>query len=271
MPKGKAEEYNPIEDIVAVIRLTLDYFLTPAQSLALFSHTTASSSSFSAFLSEPNSRSATPTVDSPAPTQALPPLMRVLDRARAKRDGPAFLAALERYNVGIKSHAEEIKLNIVNMKRIAEKVWTKVVAQVYERIVGPEIHRLSQYEAFSDNTYGELLPSFMQEISLRTNLDSDSVFVDLGSGVGNCVVQVALATGCEAYGYENMKQAAVLAQLQTVEAEARFRLWGLNSGRMTTADVDFCNSEEVVQVLRRATVVLVNNEVYVTALRGNRC
>jgi hypothetical protein len=110
-----------------------------------------------------------------------------------------------------------MKENIEAMKGVAEKVWTKVVAQVYERAVGPEIERLSKYEAFSDNVYGELLPKFMMEMYLRffplfffgrrgcaddirkerrcqqTGLGPNDVFVDLGSGVGNCVVQAALA------------------------------------------------------------------------------
>lgn len=59
-----------------------------------------------------------------------------------------------------------------------------------------------------------------------------------------------------------MPHAASLARTQVKEAEARFRMWGLNSGMMRTAEVDFCESQTVNEVLRRADVVLVNNEVY---------
>lgn len=271
-PKDKAEEYNPIDDIITTIRLVLDNFLTPAQALATFSHTPSSTSSFSAFLSAPTSRSATPIADSPLASTSfsstLPPLMRSLEKARAKKDGPAFLAAVERYNNRLRSLKSEgkIKENIAGMKGLSEKIWTKIVGQVYERIVGPSVESLSHYDAFSNNVYGELLPRFMSEICQQTNLGPGSVFVDLGSGVGNCVVQAALATGCEAHGYENMAPASSLAALQLVEATARFRLWGVNGGTMRTTLADFCDSPDVGQVLRRADVVLVNNEVFSSLL-----
>ena len=68
-------------------------------------------------------------------------------------------------------------------------------------------------------------------------------------------------TGCEAHGYENMAPAASLAALQLTEATARFRLWGVKGGKMATTLADFCDSPEAGHVLRRADVVLVNNEV----------
>lgn len=71
------------------------------------------------------------------------------------------------------------------------------------------------------------------------------------------------STGCEAYGYENMHQAAHLASKQVVEAEARFRMYGITAGKMRTVEADFCEDAEVQEVLKRATVVLVNNEVFV--------
>lgn len=92
--------------------------------------------------------------------------MRTLEKARAKKDGPTFLAAIERFNVVMRALKNEGKIaeNVKNMKGVQEKVWSKVVAQVYARAVGPEIESLSQYEAFSDNVYGELLPKFVTEM-----------------------------------------------------------------------------------------------------------
>lgn len=54
--------------------------------------------------------------------------------------------------------------NVRAWQGVGERVWTKVVAQVYERAVGPEVEELRRYEAFSDNVYGELLPGFIQEM-----------------------------------------------------------------------------------------------------------
>ncbi|ORY54593.1 histone methylation protein DOT1-domain-containing protein [Leucosporidium creatinivorum] len=263
------DEYDPIEDVMTTIRMVLDNFLTPAQSLALFAHVPASDS-FASFLSAPTSRSATPSTPTDSGPAAMPitPLMRSLEKAKAKKDGPTFLSEIERYNSVIRTLREEGKMeeNIKAMKGLKQKTWEKVAAQAYDRAVGPEIEELARYEAFSDNVYGELLPKFMGEIFQATGLGPNSVFVDLGSGVGNCVVQAALATGCEAWGFENMAHASSLARRQVVEAEARFRLWGLNSGKMSTVEADFCEHPLVGEVLKRADVILVNNEVFTSSL-----
>lgn len=185
LPK-RHNEYDPIEDVLSVrqvesyngprsnlhstlaqtIRMVLDEFLTPAQSLALFGYT-ANSYAFSAFLSAPTSRAAMPgtPTDPSAPTPP-PPLMRSLNKARSKRDGPSFLAELERYNAGIRSLRDEGKIedNIRAMTGLKQKVWEKITMQVYDRAVGPGLDELSRYEAFSDNVYGELLPKFMAEM-----------------------------------------------------------------------------------------------------------
>lgn len=121
--------------------------------------------------------------------------MKGLEKFKAKKDGPSFLLAVTHYNtilLGLKTQGL-IGLNIKTMRQVNEKIWNKLVAQVYERAVGPEIETLGQYTAFSDNVYGELLPRFMAEIFELTGLDDKGVFVDLGSGVGNCVLQAALA------------------------------------------------------------------------------
>lgn len=147
--------------------MVLDTFLTPAQSLALFAHVPASDS-FASFLSAPTSRSATPSTPTDSGPSAVPltPLMRSLEKAKAKKDGPTFLSEIERYNSVIRTLREEGKMeeNIKAMKGLKQKTWEKVMAQAYDRAVGPEIEQLAQYEAFSDNVYGELLPKFMGEM-----------------------------------------------------------------------------------------------------------
>lgn len=181
-PKDDGEEYDPIEDSITVIRLVLDFYLTPAQSLTYFNHT-LSTNSFSAFLSEPSSRAATPSTpdassslgaSTPPPAsfmvaaaaKDLPPLMRTLEKAKSKKDGPTFLASIERYNTIIRLLKEEGKLveNVREMKGVKELLWKKIVAQCYERGVGPGIEELRNYAAFSDNVYGELLPRFVSEM-----------------------------------------------------------------------------------------------------------
>jgi H3 lysine-79-specific histone-lysine N-methyltransferase len=64
----------------------------------------------------------------------------------------------------------------------------------------------------------------MREIVREACISHDSVFVDLGCGIGNVVLYAAAQTGCEAYGVEIMKTPARLAQLQLNEFQARMRL-----------------------------------------------
>lgn len=52
------------------------------------------------------------------------------------------------------------------------------------------------------------------------------------------------------------------------EAEARYRMWGLAAGAMQVIEADFCEHPQVGQVMQRATVVLVNNEVFTSSLNN---
>ncbi|MBN6743433.1 hypothetical protein JKG47_23855, partial [Acidithiobacillus sp. MC6.1] len=78
----------------------------------------------------------------------------------------------------------------------------------------------------------ELLDSVISKILKETKLMSDQVFLDLGSGVGNVVLQAALEVGCESWGCEMMKNAYTLADRQKEEFQARCRLWGGKPGRV---------------------------------------
>ncbi|GAA5965636.1 hypothetical protein JCM3765_000909 [Sporobolomyces pararoseus] len=206
----------------------------------------------------------------PPPLQVVEPLLRSLEKARNRRDGPTFFSHISHFNqtlLSLKS-ASLITSNVSTMLGLKEKLWTKIFHQCYDRTVGPDIEELRKYAAFSDNVYGELLPKFMNEIFEKTGkiLKPGKTFVDLGSGVGNCVVQAALATGADSYGFENMQHASHLARLQLREAKERFKMWGLNSGEMECVEADFCENSLVPKVLKKADLVLVNNEVFTASL-----
>ncbi|GAA6043304.1 hypothetical protein JCM8097_001174 [Rhodosporidiobolus ruineniae] len=240
---------------------------TPPPSVAPTDASSAPAASPSSSSPAADASSSTSAADAPPP----PPsesLIRLLEKARSKRDGPSFLSHLSHFNSTLrylKRHGI-LRDNVGAMKGVREKVWQKVFYQCYDRAVGPEMEELRRYEAFSDNVYGELLPGFMNEIFEKTHLGPGKVFVDLGSGVGNCVLQAALATGATSYGFENMAHASRLARLQVVEAQKRFRMWGLGGGEMQVVEADFCEHPMVGEVMRRADVVLVNNEVFTSSL-----
>lgn len=80
--------------------------------------------------------------------------MRSLERARHKKDGPGFRAAVERFNEVMRRLKSEgvIRKNIQGMKGVEEAIWARVGGQIYERTVGPRVDDLGKgIKAFSDN------------------------------------------------------------------------------------------------------------------------
>ena len=150
---------------------------------------------------------------------------------------------------------------------VPSKLVEQILNQSYSRTVSPNLTSLKLYEAGTDNVYGELLPRFVSEI-LREDvrMASDQVFVDLGSGVGNVVLQAALEVGCESWGCEVMDHFCDIADRQHVEFVARCRVWGLSVGKIRLERGDFLAHETVKNVLKRADIVLVNNQVFTPAL-----
>ncbi|KAI9593344.1 histone-lysine N-methyltransferase [Syncephalis fuscata] len=133
---------------------------------------------------------------------------------------------------------------------------------VYSRIVAPQVESLQNYKAFSNFVYGEINSPLMRDIIHEARISHDSVFIDLGCGIGNVVLHVAAQTGCEAYGVEIMKTPARLAQLQLREFEARMRGYGFPCGKIQMINGDFLELDQVAQILQRADVVMVNNYAF---------
>lgn len=144
----------------------------------------------------------------------------------------------------------------------------RITTQIYGRTVSPKVESLRAYKNGSDNVYGELLPRFCSNIFQQVKLNHEDVFIDLGSGVGNVVLQAALETGCESWGVEMMKNPCDLAEVQALEFPGRTKLWGIACGSVNLVRGDFTNLPEITPVLQRATVVLVNNQAFTPALNA---
>lgn len=98
------------------------------------------------------------------------------------------------------------------------------------------------------------------------------VSVDLGSGVGNCVMQVALEAGSKryvnlqralsdntepSYGFELLPVPAHCARLQLRETQRRWAMWGLKGNLdVDVFEGDFRVHPEVGRKLREADVVV---------------
>jgi len=63
---------------------------------------------------------------------------------------------------------------------------------------------LHKYKPFSREVYGETNASLVQHIIDVQQITADDTFADLGSGIGQVVLQTAAVTGCRALGVELM-------------------------------------------------------------------
>ena len=198
-------------------------------------------------------------------------IYRRLEKSRNTDDGAAFKSALREYNERLISLQKQgvIAKNLGAMHGIPRDLVSFILDQVYDRTVAPNVELLAKYENGTDNVYGELLHPFISDILKRTQATSDKVFVDLGSGVGNVAIQAALEIGCESWGCEMMENACNLADAQRKEFLARCRLWGIAPGKVHLERGDFRKNEKILSALKRADVVLVNNQAFTSELNDN--
>ena len=140
---------------------------------------------------------------------------------------------------------------------IPREVLLRVIEETYQRAVGPHVNELRNYEAFSSEVYGELLPPFVTEIIKATGLNSNHLFLDLGSGVGNVVLQASLATGCRSYGIELMPGPAKLARKQLEQFRIRCKMWGLDLGDVELEEGDMLTSRRTDELIKQADVIQI--------------
>ncbi|KAI9281966.1 histone methylation protein DOT1-domain-containing protein [Sporodiniella umbellata] len=139
-----------------------------------------------------------------------------------------------------------------------------ILHQIYSRTVAWRVDVLKNYMPFSDQVYGEIFPPLVNDIISKTRLQPDNVFMDLGCGIGNVVLQVAAQTKCDAYGIEIMTTPCKLAKRQLKEYAARMKAWCLPTGRIWFLEADFLKAckEELESVFSNCDVILINNHSF---------
>jgi H3 lysine-79-specific histone-lysine N-methyltransferase len=199
-------------------------------------------------------------------------IVRRLTRSIKKQSKETYLAVIEEYNDAITKYladgtiAAYVKTNVPYLDLSLVK---DILDQVYSRTVSPDVKLLREYENGTDNVYGEILAPFSERIFRLAGLRKDHVFLDMGSGVGNVVLQAALATGCEAYGVEMMDNPALLAMRQQEEFEARCKRWSIVPGKVKLIHNSFLASDEIPEVMKRADVILINNQAFTPSLNDS--
>ena len=197
-------------------------------------------------------------------------IVRRLKRAIFRQSEQEFRLIIKEYNDIIHSSRTDgtISAKLDALHSLELPLIERLLTQTYSRTVSPRVGSLRQYENGTDNVYGELLPRFLSQIFKDTKLKSDQIFVDLGSGVGNTVLQAALEIGCESWGCEVMENACDLAELQEKEFKARCHLWGLQTGSIRLESGDFLKNTSTGKIMQKADVVLVNNQAFTPELNN---
>ncbi|KAL7918477.1 histone methylation protein DOT1 domain-containing protein [Trichoderma austrokoningii] len=201
-------------------------------------------------------------------------IIRRLEKAanRNIQDLAGFKAALRDYNKNLLELVEAgvVSKNLENLHELPAELTDFILDQIYDRTVAPKVELLAKYENGTDFVYGELLHPFITKILVeQAKMTSDQVFVDLGSGVGNVVLQAALEVGCESWGCEMMENACNLAEAQEKEFHARCLLWGIEPGEVHIERGDFRKNASIHNALKRADVILVNNKAFTSQLNDD--
>ncbi|KAF4532063.1 hypothetical protein B566_EDAN016135 [Ephemera danica] len=133
-----------------------------------------------------------------------------------------------------------------------------ILQQVYNQaIVDPD--KLNQYEPFSPEVYGETSYDLVCQMIDQIEITEDDVFVDLGSGVGQVVLQMAAATPCKiCVGVEKAEVPSSYAESMTNYFRRWMRWYGKKYGEYRLIKGDFLN-EENRQHIVSASIVFVNN------------
>lgn len=211
------DEYNPITDLMRTANAIYEYFLPPELQKLLGDETQGT--------------------------------MRNLTKHRNRRNGTGFIKAVNEFNAVVRTFKQDGQM-VSNARRIRPtyELVCHILYQVYSRTVAPHAEALNNYQgqyvfleiellflrgfglifllllvAFSNHVYGEINSILIKEFIERTNITSKSVFIDMGCGIGNVVLQVAAQTACEAHGIEIMETPCKLAKLQLKEYATRMR------------------------------------------------
>lgn len=238
-PKNEAEDYKPMEDIIESIYMICKYYYPDDLSAQGLSEETG--------------------------------YKRRFNRAWLHESPEEFLEIVAEFNAQLEKLVADgtIEREIQATSSMPLEWVNRILEQIYARTVSPKVEKLRAYKNGSDNVYGELLPRFCSDIFKKSGLSHEMTFVDLGSGVGNVVLQAALEIGCESWGIEMMDNPCDLAELQEKEFPERTRQWGLRAGKVRLLRGDFTKNTEISAVLKRADVVLVNNQAFTPQLNDN--
>ena len=164
---------------------------------------------------------------------------KAVDRLVAKERGTSKQE--KRWNRATRPH----------LKHILQKCYNKSVVNPNE---------LNNYEAFTPEVYGETSFELICQLLDRLHpISADNKFVDLGSGVGQVVLQVAALTDCKiSLGIEKANTPAKYAEDMKKWFEFWMKFYGKIYSNFKLVNGDFLEKVHRPEILE-STIVFVNN------------
>ncbi|KAI9356250.1 histone methylation protein DOT1-domain-containing protein [Zopfochytrium polystomum] len=186
--------------------------------------------------------------------------VRAIIKACNRRNSHDLHENLKKFNEFVQSIRPRLELS--STVPGSPELINLILDQSYARTVGPYVDSLRAYKGFSNYVYGEVKHSLISEFISKTGLSPGQCFLDMGSGTGNAVLQVASEALCESYGVEIMDNPAKLGHHQMVEFLARMKYFGKPCGQIRLKHADFLDDQETHQIIKRADVIFVNNYAF---------
>ncbi|KAG8826580.1 Nucleosomal histone H3-Lys79 methylase [Serendipita sp. 400] len=276
-----AEGWHPINELMEVVYTITKFYLPSEYATFLGNPLDCATPRFQDIRAQRNKHSR-PTKQDPDQGSSSRPIkevplysgntLRRMERAYKMRDGVGFIRAIKDINYKLRTLKEEENGNQLlrapaSWKGVPPELVMQLYEETYQRSAGPRVKDLVKYQAFSSTTYGELNGGLISEIVQRAALKPGMKFLDLGSGIGNVVIQTALLSGCSSYGVEKLSMTAEIADVVHHVFKQRCQMWGIESGPTDVFQGDFMNHTEKLQsIIKDADVILANNFVFEPAL-----
>lgn len=148
---------------------------------------------------------------------------------------------------------------------------------MYERLVeraGVTAKTLNSFDQISHKAqvYGEAMPLLVDALIDIAHIKPTDVFFDIGSGIGNIVLQIAAQTGCKSYGIEIREDLHNLAEGLLTEFNKEYA-----ERNMKVPEVKFIGGDalsdsfEIDQYYVNSTVVFMNNWCFPPSLEQGLC
>lgn len=192
------------------------------------------------------------------PELKLPLENNILNNIDSTKDFETMKSLCDRFNRAADAVAA-LKRGIHHSRRTPSRgLLRHILQQVYNQsVLDPE--KLNQYEPFSPEVYGETSYDLICQMIDEIEITSEDVFIDLGSGVGQVVLQMAAATKCKiCVGVEKADVPCRYSETMSAQFKKWMSWYGKSYGDYKLIKGDFL-SEEHRKTINSSSIIFVNN------------